>query len=78
MKKTLNTAKPIIDCFGKQVGLMGPSGAGQLTKMVNQICIAGVVQGLAEAIHFGKKAGLDIDKSNFCCFKRCRTILANG
>ena len=54
-EKDFNTAKPIIDCFGKQVGLMGPSGAGQLTKMVNQICIAGVVQGLAEAIHFGKK-----------------------
>ena len=58
-----NKAKPIMDCFGKQVGLMGPSGAGQLTKMVNQICIAGVVQGLAEALHFGKKAGLDIAKA---------------
>ncbi len=44
------------------VGLMGPVGSGQLTKMINQICIAGLVQGLAEGIHFGKKAGLDIEK----------------
>ena len=41
---------------------MGPAGAGQLTKMINQICIAGLVQGLAEGLHFGKKAGLDIEK----------------
>jgi 3-hydroxyisobutyrate dehydrogenase len=41
--------------------LLGPAGAGQLTKMVNQICIAGLVQGLAEGIHFAKKAGLDVD-----------------
>jgi 3-hydroxyisobutyrate dehydrogenase-like beta-hydroxyacid dehydrogenase len=40
---------------------MGPAGAGQLTKMVNQLCIAGVVQGLAEGIHFAKKAGLDVE-----------------
>jgi 3-hydroxyisobutyrate dehydrogenase len=53
-------AKPVIECFAKFVGLMGPVGAGQLTKMVNQICIAGVVQGLAEAIHFAKQAGLDV------------------
>ena len=39
----------------------GPAGAGQLTKMVNQICIAGLVQGLAEGIHFAKKSGLDVD-----------------
>ncbi|MGU3574935.1 NAD(P)-dependent oxidoreductase [Brucellaceae bacterium C25G] len=57
-----NTAKPVIDAFARSVGLMGPVGAGQLAKMVNQICIAGVVQGLAEGIHFGKKAGLDINK----------------
>ena len=44
------------------VGLMGPAGAGQLTKMVNQICIAGLVQGLAEGIHFAKKAGLDVEQ----------------
>ncbi|MER9916375.1 MULTISPECIES: NAD(P)-dependent oxidoreductase [unclassified Mesorhizobium] len=55
-------ARPVIDAFARMVGLMGPSGAGQLTKMINQITIAGLVQGLAEGIHFGKKAGLDIEK----------------
>jgi 3-hydroxyisobutyrate dehydrogenase-like beta-hydroxyacid dehydrogenase len=54
-------AKPVISSFAKMVGLMGPAGAGQLTKMVNQLCIAGVVQGLAEGIHFAKKAGLDVE-----------------
>ncbi len=55
-------AKPVIDCYARMVGLMGETGAGQLTKMVNQICIAGLVQGLSEGIHFGKAAGLDIEK----------------
>lgn len=55
-------AKPVIEAFGKTVRLIGPSGSGQLTKMVNQICIAGLVQGLAEGMHFAGKAGLDIDK----------------
>jgi 3-hydroxyisobutyrate dehydrogenase len=55
-------AKPVIESFAKMVGLMGSAGAGQLTKMINQICIAGLVQGLAEGIHFGKQAGLDIEK----------------
>ncbi|ABR60436.1 NAD-binding protein [Sinorhizobium medicae] len=55
-------AKSVIDAYARMVGLMGPAGAGQLTKMINQICIAGLVQGLAEGIHFGKKAGLDIEK----------------
>ncbi len=59
---TFDKAKPVIDAFARMVGLMGPVGSGQLTKMVNQICIAGLVQGLAEGIHFGKKAGLDIEK----------------
>ena len=59
---TFGKAKPVIDSFARMVGLMGPAGAGQLTKMINQICIAGLVQGLAEGIHFGRKAGLDIDK----------------
>lgn len=54
-------AKPAIDCYAKQVGLMGPVGAGQLTKMVNQICIAGLVQGLSEAIAFAQKADLDVE-----------------
>ena len=55
-------ARPVIDAYARMVGLMGPAGAGQLTKMINQICIAGLVQGLAEGIHFGNKAGLDIEK----------------
>lgn len=53
-------AKPIISAYARSVGLMGAVGNGQLAKMMNQICIAGIVQGLAEAIHFGKRAGLDI------------------
>lgn len=60
--ETFDKARPAIDAFARMVGLMGPAGAGQLTKMINQICIAGLVQGLAEGIHFGKKAGLDIEK----------------
>ena len=59
---TFARARPVIDGYAKMVGLMGPVGAGQLTKMVNQICIAGVVQGLAEGIHFAKRAGLDVEK----------------
>jgi len=55
-------ARPVIEAYARMVGLMGPAGAGQLTKMVNQICIAGLVQGLAEALNFGKCAGLDIEK----------------
>jgi len=53
-------AKPVIAHFARMVNLIGPSGAGQLTKMVNQICIAGLVQGLSEGIHFAEKAGLDL------------------
>jgi len=53
-------ARPVIDAFARMVGLMGPAGAGQLTKMVNQICIAGLVQRLSEGIHFARKAGLDV------------------
>lgn len=52
--------RPVIDCFARMVGHMGPAGAGQLTKMVNQLCVAGVVQGLAEGVHFAKKSGLDV------------------
>ncbi|MCU0819460.1 MAG: NAD(P)-dependent oxidoreductase [Beijerinckiaceae bacterium] len=54
-------AEPVIMSFARACRLLGPSGAGQLTKMMNQICIAGLVQGLSEAIHFGKRAGLDIE-----------------
>ena len=59
---TFAKAKPVIEAYAKMVGLMGPAGAGQLTKMVNQLCIAGVVQGLAEGIHFAKRAGLDVEQ----------------
>jgi 3-hydroxyisobutyrate dehydrogenase-like beta-hydroxyacid dehydrogenase len=52
-------AKPVMDSYGRAVTLMGGPGAGQLTKMVNQICIAGLVQGLSEGIAFAEKAGLD-------------------
>jgi 3-hydroxyisobutyrate dehydrogenase-like beta-hydroxyacid dehydrogenase len=55
-------AKPVIDAYARMVNLIGPAGAGQLTKMVNQICIVGLVQGLAEGIHFAQKAGLDVTK----------------
>ncbi|WP_454814737.1 NAD(P)-dependent oxidoreductase [Labrys neptuniae] len=55
-------AEPVIAHYAKACQLMGPSGAGQLTKMVNQICIAGLVQGLSEGVHFANKAGLDIEK----------------
>lgn len=55
-------AEPVMDAYAKAMKLMGPSGAGQLTKMVNQICIAGILQGLAEGVHFAQKAGLDIDE----------------
>jgi 3-hydroxyisobutyrate dehydrogenase len=57
-----NTVQPIGMAFSRAFTLMGESGAGQLTKMVNQICIAGLVQGLAEAIAFGQKAGLDMNQ----------------
>jgi len=53
-------AKPVMDSYGRAVTLMGAAGAGQLTKMVNQICIAGLVQGLSEGIAFAEKAGLDV------------------
>ncbi len=56
------TAEPVIRRFARAVTLMGPSGAGQLTKMVNQICIAGLVQALSEGIAFGEHAGLDVAK----------------
>ena len=55
-------ARPVIDSYAKAATLMGPAGAGQLTKMVNQICIAGLVQGLSEGLNFGLKAGLDMDR----------------
>jgi 3-hydroxyisobutyrate dehydrogenase len=54
-------AQPTIMSFARAARLLGPAGAGQLAKMMNQIAIAGLVQGLAEAIHFGKRAGMDIE-----------------
>ena len=53
-------AEPVIAHYARAVKLLGPAGAGQLTKMVNQICIAGLVQGLSEGIHFAQQAGLDV------------------
>ncbi len=55
-------AEPVIRAFAASVKLLGPAGYGQLTKMVNQICIAGLVQGLSEGIHFAKHAGLDVEQ----------------
>jgi 3-hydroxyisobutyrate dehydrogenase len=52
-------AEPVIAAFARACRLMGPAGSGQLTKMVNQICIAGLLQGLSEGLHFAQKAGLD-------------------
>ena len=57
-----NQAQPIMTAYGKRMTLIGDSGAGQLAKSVNQICIAGIVQGLAEGMHFADEAGLDIAK----------------
>ncbi|MBI3707682.1 MAG: NAD(P)-dependent oxidoreductase [Proteobacteria bacterium] len=55
-------AEPVVKVYAKAVTHMGPAGSGQLTKMVNQICIAGLVQGLSEGLNFAAKAGLDTDK----------------
>ena len=54
-------AEPVIAAYARMCKLLGAAGSGQLTKMVNQICIAGIVEGLSEAIHFAKKAGLDVN-----------------
>ncbi len=55
-------ALPVMDCYAKACTLIGPVGSGQLAKMVNQICIAGIVQGLSEGLHFAKRTGLDTAK----------------
>ena len=60
-QKHFDKAKNIINCYSKKMELLGPSGSGQLAKMVNQICIAGLVQGLSEAINFGINAGLKME-----------------
>jgi 3-hydroxyisobutyrate dehydrogenase-like beta-hydroxyacid dehydrogenase len=51
--------RPVMDCYAKEITLIGPVGSGQLAKMVNQICIAGIVQGLSEGLHLAKRVGLD-------------------
>jgi len=57
---TFARVSPVMDCYAKAITLIGPVGSGQLAKMVNQICIAGVVQGLSEGLHFAKRADLDV------------------
>ena len=61
-QQTFAAAEPVMQHYARAVTLLGPAGSGQLTKMVNQICIAGLVQGLSEAMAFGMKAGLDMEK----------------
>ena len=61
-QKDYDKASPIINCYSKKIKLLGKAGSGQLSKMVNQICIAGLVQGLSEGINFGIKAGLNIEE----------------
>ncbi len=61
-EKDFNTVKPVLTSYGKAVELIGPSGSGQIAKMINQICIAGLVQGLSEAMAFGKKSNVDMEK----------------
>jgi 3-hydroxyisobutyrate dehydrogenase len=60
--KDFTKAKSAIESYARAVNLIGPAGSGQLTKMVNQICVAGLVEGLAEGLHFAARAGLDIEK----------------
>jgi 3-hydroxyisobutyrate dehydrogenase len=59
---TFAKAEPVVKVYAKALTLIGPAGAGQLTKMVNQICIAGLLQGLSEGMNFAVKSGLDIEK----------------
>ena len=61
-EKSFQIAEPVMNSYGKTIELIGLTGSGQLAKMVNQICIAGLVQGLSEAMAFGKKANLDMEK----------------
>lgn len=61
-QKVFDRVRPVFDAYAKACQRMGDAGAGQLTKMVNQICIAGVVSGLAEALNFAMRAGLDADQ----------------
>ena len=62
VQKDFKRAQPVIDCYAQSCVLLGKTGSGQLTKMVNQLCIAGVVQGLSEGLNFGMRSGLDMEK----------------
>jgi len=80
--------KPVLDTYAKSCVCLGPAGSGQLTKMVNQICIAGLVQGLAEGVNFAQRAGLDVDEvidvigkgaaQSWQMDNRARTMAANS
>ena len=61
-EKDYSAVKPVLTSYGKAIELIGPSGSGQIAKMINQICIAGLVQGLSEAMAFGKKSNVDMEK----------------
>ena len=61
-QKDYDKASPVINCYSKKMKLLGKAGSGQLSKMVNQICIAGLLQGLSEGINFGIKAGLNMEE----------------
>ena len=61
-EEAFGRAAPVIAAYARTCNLIGPPGSGQLTKMVNQICIGGLIEGLAEALHFAHRAGLDIEK----------------
>ena len=67
-----------MDCYGRAVTLLGTAGSGQLTKMVNQICIAGLVQALSEGLNFGLKAGLDVNQVAGRDFQGRGAKLADG
>ena len=71
-------ALPMMDSYAKACTLIGPVGSGQLAKMVNQICIAGVVQGLSEGLHFCKTCRTRSGESHWRDFERCGAVLANG
>ena len=58
-EKDYDRVLPLLECYGARIDLMGPAGAGQLTKMVNQVCIAGLVQALSEGLNFAQRSGLD-------------------
>ncbi len=60
--RAFTRARPIMDCYARAMNLMGGTGSGQLTKMVNQITVAGLLQGLSEGIHFAETSGLDVEK----------------